>query len=355
MGTPTVLCSALGLSHEEEIIRRLIVDKNDAVKISCPNQSISTTVQWRGPPQLTAYSDGQVIKISLLNYQRLKITGGFNLQIADFTESDEGPYRCISMVNNKTIQSDFMVVIYKQSSNMTVVNMTNTRKIQAFEGQPISLHCSVESGKPAEVMTWISDNTLLMFGGPGNLLYTLIPTKSDHLKYFTCYARNRDNYIPIHQQIQLLVQFFKERLRLESVQLTNPHHIQSEAVAVDLQRFSQIYNYAFEEEGSIGVINSSFSYEEMGNIGGIHSSSRIPSHSSSDSMAEIDVQDISKYEDLTHSSGDNHSYNDLNANDLPVNMKIFPRSFKSQVDLCRQGICIESDTAKWRDKLAKSF
>lgn len=65
---------------------------------------------------LTVYTDDGRIKKSLANYERLQIvysnaTGERSLLINSFSETDEGLYRCITMLNGSAVQKDFMVIL----------------------------------------------------------------------------------------------------------------------------------------------------------------------------------------------------------------------------------------------------
>lgn len=88
---------------------------------------------------------------------------------------------------------------------MTVSNVSADGTIHVLEGTKITLSCYVASGVPDERMTWISNDILLNNGGPGYLGYIFIPTRIDHLRYFTCSASNGNKFEPLYQRVQLKV------------------------------------------------------------------------------------------------------------------------------------------------------
>ena len=80
----------------------LYANIGETVVLCCPYTSHDLQSQWWGPPNLTVLSYGKEIKTSLGNYDRLELCdnhykGELNLKIRNFTRTDEGYFRCISM------------------------------------------------------------------------------------------------------------------------------------------------------------------------------------------------------------------------------------------------------------------
>lgn len=97
----------------------LYVYNGDTANLVCPYMSMENSAQWRGPVGLTVYTDAGRIKNSLTNYGRLQVvfsnvTGESNLLISTFSETDEGLYRCITMLNGTAVHKDFMVILFSK-------------------------------------------------------------------------------------------------------------------------------------------------------------------------------------------------------------------------------------------------
>ena len=107
----------VGLLADSVMLRdTLYAHIGETVELRCPYTSHDLQLQWRGPPNLTVLSFGKEIKTSLGNYDRLELYGNhdngeFNLNITNFTRSDEVEYRCILNVNGNAVQSSLHVYI----------------------------------------------------------------------------------------------------------------------------------------------------------------------------------------------------------------------------------------------------
>jgi hypothetical protein len=107
----------VGLLADSVMLRdTLYANIGETVELRCPYTSHALQLQWRGPPNLTVLCFGKEIKTSLGNYDRLELygnhdNGAFNLNITNFTRSDEGEYRCILNVNGNAVQSSLQVYI----------------------------------------------------------------------------------------------------------------------------------------------------------------------------------------------------------------------------------------------------
>lgn len=68
----------------------------------------------------------------------------------------------------------------------------------------LQLVCSVQSGKPKEILQWRTNTTVIKEGGQnGTITYRLNASSSDHMKIFICSAFNEALDHPITKQVQL--------------------------------------------------------------------------------------------------------------------------------------------------------
>ncbi|CAC5383227.1 unnamed protein product [Mytilus coruscus] len=87
---------------------------------------------------------------------------------------------------------------------MKITNETQNNTLQVVEGNILQLVCSVQSGKPKEILQWITDTTVIKEGGQnGTITYRLNASSSDHMKIFICSAMNEALYHPITKQVRL--------------------------------------------------------------------------------------------------------------------------------------------------------
>lgn len=85
----------------------------------CPFRSITHKIQWRGPEFLTVYSDGTLLKHTLTNYEKLRITGNYsigeyNLEINNFSAKEEGHYRCDNVNGSTAVHASFYLEVYSK-------------------------------------------------------------------------------------------------------------------------------------------------------------------------------------------------------------------------------------------------
>ena len=69
------------------------------MSLKCPYKSPAETLFWRGPPNLTLYSNDSTINDGLNMSDRIKIVGNasageYSLHINEFDETNAGIYRC---------------------------------------------------------------------------------------------------------------------------------------------------------------------------------------------------------------------------------------------------------------------
>ncbi|CAG2204094.1 unnamed protein product [Mytilus edulis] len=68
----------------------------------------------------------------------------------------------------------------------------------------LQLVCSVQSGKPKEILQWITNTTVIKEGGQnGTITYRLNASSSDHMRIFICSAFNEALNHPITKQVRL--------------------------------------------------------------------------------------------------------------------------------------------------------
>jgi len=105
------------------------------ITLSCPYVSVQHPTKWLGPPRLTTYAYKTSVKESLPHYERLKVTGDhsageYNLEIWNFSNTDAGLYRCLSINRNNPIQGDVRVHAY---SKYLITNTLHTMSINVRE------------------------------------------------------------------------------------------------------------------------------------------------------------------------------------------------------------------------------
>ena len=89
------------------------------ITLSCPYVSVQHPTKWLGPPRLTTYAYKTPVNEDLPHYKRLKVTGDhsageYNLEIRNFSYTDAGLYRCLSINRNNPIQGDFRLYVYSK-------------------------------------------------------------------------------------------------------------------------------------------------------------------------------------------------------------------------------------------------
>lgn len=88
--------------------------------------------------------------------------------------------------------------------NLKIENATQNNTLQVVEGSMLQLVCSVQSGKPTEILQWITNTTVIKEGGQnGIIIYRLNASSSDHMKIFICSAFNDALDHPIKKLVQL--------------------------------------------------------------------------------------------------------------------------------------------------------
>ncbi|VDI50284.1 Hypothetical predicted protein [Mytilus galloprovincialis] len=89
-------------------------------------------------------------------------------------------------------------------TNLKITNETQNNTLQVVEGSMLQLVCSVQSGKPKEILQWRTDTTVIKEGGQnGTITYTLNASVSDHMKIFICSAFNDALDHPIKKLVRL--------------------------------------------------------------------------------------------------------------------------------------------------------
>lgn len=86
---------------------------------------------------------------------------------------------------------------------MRIQNLSNPIEVFAKEGEQFQLICSVDSGIPPESLKWLSDQKIAAAGGPGVLIYNLVPNKSNEGKQYTCIAYNDDTTAGLNRTVTL--------------------------------------------------------------------------------------------------------------------------------------------------------
>lgn len=87
----------------------LYVTQGSTAILICPLRSSNDAIIWRGPPKLSFLSKNNgVIEYSTLS-TRISITGNFtageyNMELMNFTNSDEGLYICDTIESGKGLQ-----------------------------------------------------------------------------------------------------------------------------------------------------------------------------------------------------------------------------------------------------------
>lgn len=83
----------------------LYVTKASNFTISCPFESVNARVLWRGPPNLTSYSDNSKVNPALKDVVIIggRSNGEYNLFIYSFEESKEGAYQCLTLDDGKHV------------------------------------------------------------------------------------------------------------------------------------------------------------------------------------------------------------------------------------------------------------
>ncbi|CAC5368456.1 unnamed protein product [Mytilus coruscus] len=92
-------------------------------------------------------------------------------------------------------------------SKLKILNVTDDYTVDGKEKCPLNLVCSVEGGKPPEVLTWRKDGRIIMQEGPSKLVYSVIPDKTDHQSVYTCEAQNTDTEKPLTKSIHLNIKY----------------------------------------------------------------------------------------------------------------------------------------------------
>lgn len=93
---------------------------NSVVTIKCDFLSTTHSLIWLGPQNLVAYTDGKQINRNIKKFRRIAVSGDhtegrYDLVINNFTDVDEGLYKCNTLNNGKTQESTYFVRVKRMS------------------------------------------------------------------------------------------------------------------------------------------------------------------------------------------------------------------------------------------------
>ncbi|CAC5383226.1 unnamed protein product [Mytilus coruscus] len=200
-------------------IQEVLVRTGDTIILNCtcisqingnwvgPNRSSSKTISFN-EEKLIPYTEGFRVN-KKLNISNINVVGSYenrtcNLVITKFSTDDEGKYKCQYVENNITNSRVYKVLLQRPPTNLTIANATQNDTLQVVDGNMLQLVCSVKSGKPNEILQWITDRKVVQERGHnGTITYRLNASSSDHMKIFICSAMNEALDHPITKQVRL--------------------------------------------------------------------------------------------------------------------------------------------------------
>lgn len=109
------------------------------LNLTCPYNSTTEPLIWRGPPNFTTYSINNNINVDNIEAKgRVAITGNFEyglyiLSVQNFSREDAGLYRCDTAVNGRT--TDHLIKVRIAGS----INW-NKKKNEKYEKNKCILH-----------------------------------------------------------------------------------------------------------------------------------------------------------------------------------------------------------------------
>ncbi|CAG2238854.1 unnamed protein product [Mytilus edulis] len=167
-----------------------------------PNRS--STSSEKGKDDTMPLTDGCDLNPQLnetnMNVIRNNITNQCSLEINNFSQIDEGTYKCQSV---KLKDHVFNVFIKRLPSNLTIATDNENRNLTVVEGQNISILCQVHSGRPTEKVKLIINDKIR---GNGSR-YTFTPQKSDNNASVICEANSTIMEFPLVKKTRLNVHY----------------------------------------------------------------------------------------------------------------------------------------------------
>lgn len=94
-------------------------------------------------------------------------------------------------------------------NNLTFLNTFTTKQqkhVRGIEGHKLDIVCTVNSGKPQEVLFLKENGSIVKSGTSGKIVYSFVPSREDHLKAFECSAISATLEISLTDEVILDIQ-----------------------------------------------------------------------------------------------------------------------------------------------------
>lgn len=100
-------------------LKTMIALHGESCILICPFKSTTKSVLWFGPKSLVSYTKNWQINTDIGRQHRIRIVGNysigeFNLAVHNLSRMNYGLYRCASIVNGRSVTSDFMLKILRK-------------------------------------------------------------------------------------------------------------------------------------------------------------------------------------------------------------------------------------------------
>lgn len=89
---------------------------------------------------------------------------------------------------------------------MNTLKTRQQKYVRGIEGQKLDIVCTVNSGKPQEVLFLKENGSSIKTGASGKIVYSFVPSKTDNLKSFECSAVSATLQKPLTDEVILDIQ-----------------------------------------------------------------------------------------------------------------------------------------------------
>lgn len=80
------------------------------------------------------------------------------------------------------------------------------KHIRGIEGRSLDIICTVNSGKPPETLILTENGSTIQSGKSGDIVYSFVPSREDHMKSFECFAVSDTLERPLTDKVILDIQ-----------------------------------------------------------------------------------------------------------------------------------------------------
>ncbi|XP_071181405.1 uncharacterized protein [Mytilus edulis] len=179
-------------------LKTMIAQHGESCIFICPYKSTTKSVLWFGPRNLVSYTKNWQINTDIERQHRIRIVGNtsigeFNLAINNLSRIDYGLYRCASIVNGRSVTSDFMLKILQKP---TISNDQSRLQLSSEVGK-ITIVSLQGFAFPSPTSSWMSSSggqlgtwAIAYTSGEFRATSTILPTRRSHINEYKALIRN---------------------------------------------------------------------------------------------------------------------------------------------------------------------